>query len=273
MKKRVMSAICAAAMLANLAPVSAYAAVVPEGESLTLVLDAVDATGDGVVTAGEDVAVTLSVQDAGWATLENQLPLCVAKFEINYDSEQVAIKSMSSIENPFDGVTGDQLGEYVHSENTRTPGQAINLYEAQDNFTDYPELYTNLTDEPMPLVTYYFTAKEDAEGKQIFQIGSVEISLGLMTENKDDITQLKADQIVKTVNDNLTVDTKGPAITLEGAAAADTATFYYQPIAVAATDGSGEATVTLDGAPVTAPSPPAAAWWRPTSTATPPPSP
>src|SRR5699024_2453700 len=104
MKKRVMSAICAAAMLANLAPVSAYAAVVPEGESLTLVLDAVDATGDGVVTAGEDVAVTLSVQDAGWATLENQLPLCVAEYEIGYVSNAVdVVVGELTLEIPYGG--------------------------------------------------------------------------------------------------------------------------------------------------------------------------
>ena len=254
MKKRVMSAICAAAMLANLAPVSAYAAVVPEGKSLTLVLDAVDATGDGVVTAGEDVAVTLSVQDAGWATLENQLPLCVAKFEIGYDSNAVdVVVGELTLENPYAGQLGDTLEtyKYIYNENTDLDGAVTVLTEVATK-NDYS--YASLSDAKTPLFTYHFTAKQDAEAVPAFNITVAEISLGKITESKDDAILLEADQVVKTVNDNLTVDTKGPAITLEGATVADTATFYYtfyyQPIAVAATDGSGEATVTLNGAPV-----------------------
>ena len=186
MKKRVMSAICAAAMLANLAPVSAYAAVVPEGESLTLVLDAVDANGDGVVTAGEDVAVTLSVQDAGWATLENQLPLCVAKFEIGYDSNAVdVVVGELTLENPYAGQLGDTLEtyKYIYNENTDLDGAVTVLTEVATK-NDYS--YASLSDAKTPLFTYHFTAKQDAEAVPAFNITVAEISLGKITESKDD---------------------------------------------------------------------------------------
>ena len=49
----------------------------------------------------------------------------------------------------------------------------------------------------------------------------------------------------------LKVDTLAPTVTLEGAALSGDATYYYQPLTVSAADnGSGLASITLDGAAV-----------------------
>lgn len=258
MKKRVISAVCATAMLAGIVPVPAFAVEPPEGADLKLVLDVTDANGDGYVSAGEDVTMTLSIQDAGWANNENKLPFTAGNFIINFDNSLLElVGDPATPQEPYVSEPGPLFtgtdAIYTYSDNGNEGLEKPNEDGLVAVLIEWAlRGYVDLPDEKTPLFTFHFVAKEDVEGTPTFSIDPTStMELGYISSGSDAVYHMTDPDPDAEINAALTVDTLAPTITLEGGQYDGTATFYYQPIAVAATDnGSGLASLTLDGTAV-----------------------
>lgn len=266
MKKRILSATCALAIIANLVPLPAYAAIeVPEGAGYTLCFDVVDASGDGWVDAGEQVDVTVSIADAGWATNDSSMPLTILRvgFKFNNDLLELTCDHAINPSTPYAATLGDLLSQtnavgYAFSDNAgdtekggldyaNETGEAIVLCEhALGQYVDLP-------DEKTSVFTYHFVAKDGVEGQPTFDIisESTSLSVGFVTGNPEDAKTLGSAPELE-YGSIPQVDTKAPTIEVEGSVPTEGTTYYYQPLTVSATDeGSGLASLTLDGNAVT----------------------
>lgn len=264
MKKKILSATCALALLVNLVPLPAYAIDLPEGAGYTLVFDVTDANGDGWVDAGERVDVTVSIKDAGWATNETEMPMVILRvgFSFNNDLLELVTDNKIGPATPYAATLEDLLTQpnamgYAFSDNAgdTEKGGLANANEAGEIIVLCDHAvgnYVDLPDEKTPAFTYHFVAKEGVEGQPAFDIisESTTLSVGYVTSNPDDAkTLLDAYQLEYSSIPQ--VDTLAPTIQVEGAAPEEETTYYYQPLTVSAVDsGSGLASLTLDGAPV-----------------------
>lgn len=255
MKKKILSATCALAMIANLVPLPAYAIEMPEGEQSTLVIDAVDADGDGYVEPGEEVEVTVSIQDTGWACEENGLPLSIARIELGFDNSLLTLTKTIEDEDlgpVFTKMDMDTNTSYNVSANTMDgldPPNEMGCVVLLVEWLNFLGDYRDLPDEKTALFTCHFVAKEGMEGVPQFYFDGCYLNLGHMGTLEDTLT---VDAFNVQNNSTLTVDTLAPVITVEGSVPAEGTTYYYQPLTVSAEDnGSGLESLTLDGNAVT----------------------
>lgn len=268
MKKRVLSAACAVAMLASLVPVPVYAA--DTDYSFSMVLDAADANGDGYVDAGEEVALTVSFEGLDWAKKENGMRLLGMTFCVDFNNEVLEAKDArasggegiinTSIADNVDATLGDSTvyefydnGAMGGAAQVNSAGQVTvvaNLKTDDTEFFQTPDI--PFTAEKYPMLTWHFVGKEDmpaVELDSLFEITDTDFVFGpSLTAGSDAEVPVnpstRSDAVLK-------VDTLAPTVTLEGAALSGDATYYYQPLTVSAADnGSGLASITLDGAAV-----------------------
>lgn len=258
MKKRVLSAACAVAMLASLVPVPVYAA--DTDYSFSMVLDAADANGDGYVDVGEEVALTVSFEGLDWAKKENGMRLLGMTFYVDFNNEVVSLTGEPSEESGYSAVATDLHENYVVGFNfadnaatesldaANTAGQ-VTLQATVKN-DNVPEMI--FPAEKSSLLTWHFVGKEGmpaVELDSLFEITHTDFVFGpSLTAGSDAEVPVnpstRSDAVLK-------VDTLAPTVTLEGAALSGDATYYYQPLTVSAADnGSGLASITLDGAAV-----------------------
>ncbi len=259
MKKRILSAACAAAMLVSLFPVQAFAADPAQDYGFDLTVDLADANGDGYLDAGETVTVTVSASGMDWATVANQMRLVGAEFVLVFDPAVLQVTGGSTAVTNYGSCAVDTLPDlknaYVISDNAATKAsQATVNTTGRLHLTlelindDVPEV--SMPAEKTPFLVWQMVAAEDMPVTEGTASVSLEEQAFLFAERMDlgHSAQTQVDPSA-TTDTTLQVDTQGPVITLDGGTET---TFYYQPVPVVASDeGSGVASITLDGSLVT----------------------
>lgn len=255
MKKRVLSAVCAAAMLVSLVPTPVFAA---DGDySFSLVLDAKDANGDGYVTAGEDVTLTVSLEGMDWATAANGMRFLGTSLRVYFNNEVLEVAGEPSEESRYNATVTDLADGF---------GNGYDIYDnvafgspELANKYGYVSLQTNVSNDNVPEMalpaektawfTWHFVGLENmgaVEVNDLFDISCEPFVYG-PSSLADPSTNVS---IAPTIREDSTLkaDSIAPTVTLAGTAVADNASFYYQPVSIKVTDGgSGVASVKLNG--------------------------
>lgn len=253
MRKRVWAAVCAAAMLAGMVPVNAFAEGEDENYSMTLVADLKDADGDGYIEPGETVELTVSFEGMGWAKAGVQ-ELRTAKFYMGFDK---SVMQMAGSPDPDTGyatftswINPDLNNGYVLQDNSPDyANEQGSLNFLLRNKSQYSPVF-EISDDKTAIGTWTFVGVSEmpaveAEATIQFSEASFEFSPTFETPVDEHLILYPSGSCATP----LKVDGKGPTVQLEGS---DSTTFYYQPIAVTVSDeGSGVASVTLNGEAVT----------------------
>ena len=258
MKKRILSAACAAAMLVSLFPVQAFAAGSGQDYGFELTVDLTDGNGDGYIDAGETITVTVSASGMDWATVANGMRMVGGEFVLVFDPAMMQVTGQTTAVTNYGSIAVDTLPDlknaYVISDNatSQSSQEKVNstgrLHVTLELINDgVPEIA--MPAEKTPFMVWQMVAAEEMPATE----GTASISLAdqnFAFAERMDAGHSGQTNIIPAEGEGsaLQVDTQGPVVTLDGGS--DT-TFYYQPIAVNVSDaGSGVASLTLDGSPV-----------------------
>ena len=204
-----------------------------------------------LVKPGDVVKVSCYIQNASWAQMNNGIGLSCGNITLNYSPAILQYK-----EDSF------QYGEAV----SKLTGNAFQVHQDQGNIVclmlDFSSNRADAyfpTDDKVLLFSAEFTVTdalpENSEGTIADLIKAPSIDFVFGNSSKSDY--LPADQVTITPETEISVscDTKSPEVTLDGAKATANSTynFFYQPITVTASDLYNVKSITLDGAPLTAP--------------------